>query len=158
MAQKLSTLEAFSPEQAREVATASSFSEDWKHALIPHRRDLYYFDSESGAARQLTHSPAADEKLAELSPDGKYVAYVQENNLWIVDTESTEQKQLTHDGSKELLNGVLDWVYQEELYGRGNFRAFWWSPDSRQLAFLQLDQSAVLNYQVSDSTSVRQTT
>ncbi len=156
LTQKLSTLAAFNPEQAKGAATAGSFSEDWKHALIPHRRDLYYFEAASGAARQLTHSPDADELHAELSPDGKHVVFVRENNLWLVDTESTEQKQLTQDGSKEILNGILDWVYQEELYGRGNFKAFWWSPDSRHIAFLQLDQTAVLNYQVPDSTSIRQ--
>ncbi len=76
--------------------------------------------------------------------------------MWVVATESTELKQLTRDGSEELLNGKLDWVYQEELYGRGNFKAFWWSPDGKQIAFIQLDQSPVLHYQVSDSISFRQ--
>jgi dipeptidyl-peptidase 4 len=156
LAKKLATLEAFSSQQAQSAASVNAFSDDWRHALIAHRRDLYYFESTSQAVRQLTHSPDLDEELAELSPDGKYVAFVRENNLWLVDTESTELKQLTKDGSKELLNGILDWVYQEELYGRGNFKAFWWSPDSRTIAFLQLDQTAVARYQVSDSTSIRQ--
>lgn len=156
MAQKLGTLAAFSVEQAREAATLRAFSADRLHALVPHRRDLYYFDAENGAARQLTHSSEEDEEFAELSPDGKHVAFLRKNDLWVVGTESTELKQLTKDGSEELLNGKLDWVYQEELYGRGNFKAYWWSPDGRQIAFLQLDQTPVLHYQVPDSTSFRQ--
>ncbi len=52
-----------------------------------------------------------------------HVALVRDNNLYTIDTTTAEQKQLTQDGSPTLLNGVLDWVYQEELYGRGNWRA-----------------------------------
>jgi dipeptidyl-peptidase 4 len=156
LAQKLGTLAAFTVENARAAASLKSFSADRMHALVPHRRDLYYFDAKSGAARQLTHSETEDEEFAELSPDGKHVAFLRDNNLWVVATESTELKQLTKDGTEELLNGKLDWVYQEELYGRGNFKAYWWSPDSRQIAFLQLDQAPVLHYQVSDSISFRQ--
>lgn len=156
MAQKLGSLAAFTVENARAAATLRSFTPDRMHALVPHRRDLYYFDTKSSAARQLTHSETEDEEFAELSPDGKHVAFLRGSNLWVVATESTELKQLTKDGSEELLNGKLDWVYQEELYGRGNFKAYWWSPDGRQIAFLQLDQSPVLHYQVSDSISFRQ--
>lgn len=156
MAQKLGTLAAFNVENARSAATLKAFSADRQHALVPHRRDLYYFDAKSGATRQLTHSETEDEEFAELSPDGKHVAFLRDSNLWVVATESTELKQLTKDGTEELLNGKLDWVYQEELYGRGNFKAYWWSPDSRHIAFLQLDQTPVLHYQVSDSISFRQ--
>jgi len=156
MAQKLGSLAAFTAESARSNATLKAFSPDRMHALVPHRRDLYYFDAHSGAARQLTHSDTEDEEFAELSPDGKHVAFLRDSNLWVVATESTELKQLTKDGSEELLNGKLDWVYQEELYGRGNFKAYWWSPDGRHIAFLQLDQTPVLHYQVSDSINFRQ--
>ena len=156
LAAKLGSLAAFKTEEARAAATLQAFSQDRKHALVPHRRDLYYFDAEASAARQLTHSETEDEEFPELSPDGKHVAFLRDNNLWVVATESTEVKQLTKDGSEELLNGKLDWVYQEELYGRGNFKAYWWSPDAKQIAFLQLDQSPVLHYEVSDSISFRQ--
>ena len=106
--------------------------------------------------RQLTHTPELLEDLAELSPTGSAVAFVRDNNLWLVNCETTEQRQLTKDGSPELLNGILDWVYQEELYGRGNFKAFWWSPDGQQIAFLQLDQTPVPEYMVPDNVSVAQ--
>ena len=45
--------------------------------------------------------------------------------------------------SAEILNGKLDWLYQEEIYGRGRFRGYWWSPDSSRLAYLQLDERPV---------------
>ncbi|MEZ6135604.1 MAG: DPP IV N-terminal domain-containing protein [Pirellulaceae bacterium] len=148
---KLASLQAFSNQQATDAATPQAFSDDWQHALVPHRRDLYFFDAVEQVARQLTHSPDEDEQLATLSPQGTHVAFVRSNNLWTVNCATTELKQLTHDGSPELLNGILDWVYQEELYGRGNFKAFWWSPDGQRIAFLQLDQTPVPTYQVADS-------
>ncbi|MCA9133405.1 MAG: DPP IV N-terminal domain-containing protein, partial [Planctomycetales bacterium] len=154
---KLAALDAFDVGQARDAARLETFSKSGRHALLTHRKDLYYFDAANAVARQLTHSPDAEETLAELSPSGEQVAFVRDNNLWVVDCQTTELKQLTEDGSSERLNGILDWVYQEELYGRGNFKGFWWSPDGRQLAYLQLDQTPVLPYRVSDSTSVRQT-
>ncbi len=74
-----------------------------------------------------------------LSPDGKRIAYVQSNDLYVQEIETGEQFRVTADGSDTRLNGLLDWVYQEELYGRGNYRAIWWSPDSSALAFLRFD-------------------
>lgn len=154
---QLEELEAFTAEEARSAASIHVFTDDWKRALISHENDLYFFDAESNLARQLTHSPGDVERLAELSPDGKHVAFVQENNLWVVDCDTSELKQLTRSGSSEILNGTLDWVYQEELYGRGNFKSFWWSPDGMRIAFLRLDESPVPHYQVADSLSYAQT-
>jgi dipeptidyl-peptidase 4 len=153
---KLAALEAFSDQQAEAAARISSFSDDWSHALIAHQEDLYFFDAETEVARQLTHSPDDAEQLATLSPTGEHVAFVRDNNLWVVDCETTELKQITHDGTPQLLNGILDWVYQEELYGRGEFQSYWWSPSGTQIAFLQLDQTPVPSYQVSDSISFGQ--
>jgi dipeptidyl-peptidase 4 len=154
---KLAELQSFDAAQAKSAAAANSF---WRtgsqQALIEHKNDLFFYDSKPQVVRQLTHTPELSELLAELSPTGNSVAYVRDNNLWVVNCETTEQKQLTEDGSPELLNGILDWVYQEELYGRGKFKAFWWSPDGQQIAYLQLDQSAVPKYVVSDSISFAQ--
>ncbi|MFK7734938.1 MAG: DPP IV N-terminal domain-containing protein [Pirellulaceae bacterium] len=154
---KLEDLEAFSSQQARDAASIGVFTDDWAHALLTHENDLYYFNSEKDSVRQLTESSEEREQLADLSPTGEKVAFVRDNNLWVVDCESSELKQLTQDGSEQLLNGILDWVYQEELYGRGNFKGFWWSPDGKQIAMLQLDQTPVPTYQVSDSISFGQT-
>ena len=129
---------------------------DRKFGLHTHERDLYLFDATKGTARRLTSTPDTEEQLAELSPTGGHVAYVRDNDLYLIDCETGTEKRLTKDGSSELLNGILDWVYQEEIYGRGQFRAFWFSPNGQQLAFLQLDQTPVHRYSVSDSIHYRQ--
>ena len=67
------------------------------------------------------------------------------------------KRSLTSDGSRDILNGKLDWLYQEEIYGRGRFRGCWWSPDSASLAFLQLDERPVPEYTVVDDFSYRPT-
>jgi dipeptidyl-peptidase-4 len=80
---------------------------------------------------------------ATLSPDGKRIAFVQDYDLHVMNVETGRMMRLTDDGSPTRLNGRLDWVYQEEVYGRGNFKAFWWSEDSQSLAFLRIDSSQV---------------
>jgi dipeptidyl-peptidase-4 len=82
------------------------------------------------------------EKSLNFSPDGKKLAYVRNNNLFIYDIKNQLEKQVTHDGSETLLNGTLSWVYWEEIFGRRDI-GYWWSPDSKSLAFLQTDESPV---------------
>jgi dipeptidyl-peptidase-4 len=74
---------------------------------------------------------------------------VRGNDLFVMELGGAERR-LTTDGSADVLNGKLDWVYQEEVYGRGKFRAHWWSPDSRKLAFLRLDEKDVPRHTVTD--------
>jgi dipeptidyl-peptidase-4 len=62
----------------------------------------------------------------------------------------SDERRLTSDGTAKILNGRLDWVYQEELYGRGNFEAYWWSPDSTMLAYLRFDETPVPEFPVVD--------
>ena len=78
------------------------------------------------------------------------------NNLHTVDIAGRQERALTTDGSSYLLNGKLDWLYQEEIYGRGRFRGYWWSPDSTRIAFLQLDERPVPEYTVADDIPYRQ--
>jgi len=103
-----------------------------------------------GAARKLADASGGALELDELSPDGAHLAFVQANDLVVVDTATGERRELTSDGSADIFNGILDWVYQEELYGRGDFKGFWWSPDSKHLAFLRLDETAVHDFTVID--------
>jgi dipeptidyl-peptidase-4 len=118
-------------------------------AILTIAEDLYFYDLASGQASRLTVTPGREEE-ATFSPDGKSVAFVRGNNLHIVDLGSLRERALTTDGTDDLLNGKLDWVYQEEIYGRGRFRAYWWSPDSARLAFLQIDERPVPKYTVTD--------
>ena len=67
------------------------------------------------------------------------MAFVRAGNLCLRSSDGGEEQALTKDGGDDVLNGKLDWVYQEEVYGRGTWRAHWWSPDSKRIAFLRLD-------------------
>lgn len=82
--------------------------------------------------------------LATFSPDEKKVAYVKENNLFSKDLESGETRQITHDGkTNEIINGMADWVYEEEF---GKTKAFAWSPNGDQLAFIRFDETEVREF------------
>ena len=114
--------------------------------LFTLNRDLWLLDLKSAQARQLTHSPDVSKDEAQLSPDAQSVAYLKGNDLYVTDIATATERRLTTDGSDTNLNGRLDWVYMEEIYGRGVLRAFWWSPDSTKLAFLNFDESKVPVY------------
>ncbi|MBK7392120.1 MAG: S9 family peptidase [Chloracidobacterium sp.] len=121
------------------------FNSDESGILIDNANDLWYYDVASGNVKRLTNSRDA-ELEADFSPDGRTVSFVRGNNLWVVDVAKGGEKQLTRDGregDKPIYNGYLDWVYEEELYGRGQKRGYWWSPDSRYIAFLRLDETPV---------------
>lgn len=111
--------------------------------------DLFLYHIADKRAQRLTQTAAA-EVGEEFSPDGKTVSYIFDYNIWTVDVASGQSRSVTHDGSEELLYGRLDWVYQEELYGRGNFKGYWWSPDGQHLAFLRIDEAPVKQFPVID--------
>lgn len=78
------------------------------------------------------------------SPDSTMLAFTRDNDLYTIDIASGKETRLTFDGSELILNGYASWVYYEEILGRPTrYRAFWWSPDSRTLAFYRFDNSAV---------------
>ncbi|MBP1620906.1 MAG: hypothetical protein H6Q02_1673, partial [Acidobacteria bacterium] len=103
--------------------------------------DLFLFDRATGKVRRLTGSPA-EEEVATFSPDGTLVAFVRANDLYTLELASGKETRITGDGSPDRFNGRLDWVYQEEIAGRDG-RAYQWSPDSRSIAYLTLDESGV---------------
>ncbi len=110
--------------------------------LIEDRGDIWHYSLTDGALKRLTNT-SDEEKEADFSPNGQWVSFVRGNNLFVVNVANGTEKQLTRDGSDRIFNGYLDWVYEEELYGRGNKRGYWWSPDSNFIAFLRLDESPV---------------
>ena len=117
--------------------------------LVTLNDDLYLYDFVANAAARLTETPGSEQEPT-FSPNGRLVAFVRDHNLYVVDIDTRTEVALTTDGSPERLNGILDWLYQEEIYGRGRFRGYWWSPDSTRVAFLQLDERGVPEYTVVD--------
>lgn len=139
------------PEDAARDAAASeelAFDGKGSAAVVSVNDDLYLYSISRGTATRLTSAPGEEEE-AGFSPDGQKVAFVRDNDLYVVDLAGRERR-LTTDGSAEILNGKLDYVYQEEVYGRGTWKAYWWSPDSLRLAFLQLDERPVPEFTVVD--------
>ena len=100
---------------------------------------------------QLTNDDAI-EVNPTTSPDGNYVAYTKNNDLYTVNINTKKENRLTSDGSQLILNGYASWVYMEEILGRQSaYRAFWWSPDSKNIAFFRSDDSAVPEYTITDA-------
>lgn len=109
----------------------------------------YLYDVTTGESIAISAPDASGAEESTFSPDGSHIAFIRGNDLWITDARGRERR-LTTGGSEELLNGKLDWVYQEEIYGRGRYRAYWWSPDSKRIAFLRFDESPVREFVVVD--------
>ncbi len=113
------------------------WSEDGAKILILSGGDLFLWDESSNAVTQLTSTPVA-ERDPKLSPDGAKVSFRRERDLYVIEIASKKVTRLTHDSTETLWNGMLDWVYPEEL-DLGT--AHWWSPDSTKIAYLQFDVS-----------------
>ncbi|HEX8720194.1 MAG TPA: S9 family peptidase [Pyrinomonadaceae bacterium] len=122
---------------------------DWPEAFDPAgRRALYVFKGDLflldlGTARfaRLTKT-GAEEQSPGFSPDGRRLAFVRDHDLYVTDLDTQAETRVTRDGSETTLNGSLSWVYWEEIFGRRDI-GYWWSPDSRALAYIQTDESAV---------------
>lgn len=150
MAAALAKLPTVGEQRAHEWAGSGwlNFDKEGKGVLFTYENDLYYARVDGTLACRLTSSPE-EEELASFSPDGKFVAFVRANDLWVVDVETQRERALTTGGSDKLRNGKADWVYYEEVFGRGQ-RTYWWSPDSSRLAFMQIDSSPVIPYPLVD--------
>jgi dipeptidyl-peptidase-4 len=135
----------------RKLAIAAedvTFNAKHTAGIVTKDDELDLVNAADGSVKTLT-KVAGEEEVPSFSPDGTKVAFVRNNDLYVVDLDGNE-KRLTTDGSSEILNGKLDWVYQEEVYGRGTWKSYWWSPDSSRIAFLQLDEREVPKYTIVD--------
>lgn len=119
----------------------SQFSADGKRALYMDKGDIFVLDVPSLTFTRVTSTPEA-EKNVNFSPDGQRVAYVREKNLYAYDLSAKKEYTITSDGGGTILNATLSWVYWEEIFGRVDV-GYWWSKDSKALAFLRTDESKV---------------
>lgn len=126
-------------------------SDDNKIYIFRKDNDLYHIelsDLQKGKIeqRRLTWNDE-EEKNPLLSPDNKKIAFTRNNDLYVYHIDKSIEQRITYDGSNTIMNGYASWVYYEEVLGRGlNYRAFWWSPDSKYIAFLRFDDSPVMEY------------
>ncbi len=129
--------------QNRRVGEDSlEWSRSGKQLLLSVRGDLFLFTLATGAWEQLTATAEA-ERDPKLSADGARVAFRRGHDLYTLDIASRQVTRLTDDGSATLLNGELDWVYPEEL---DLSTAYWWSPDSKRIAYMQFDIAREFTY------------
>ncbi|MGA8442875.1 MAG: S9 family peptidase [Candidatus Sulfotelmatobacter sp.] len=119
---------------------------DSKHLIFDSQGQLWLFDLATSTAVQFTSAPdpSGDPKF---SPDGSRVSYVRKHNLYVQPVNGKEEKQLTKDTKDDLFNGDIDWVYGEELAVRSNY---FWSPDSKEIVFLHMDESNVPTYPITN--------
>ncbi|MEW6511019.1 MAG: S9 family peptidase [Bacteroidota bacterium] len=126
-----------------EPSAPASATEKYDKLIYVKENDLFFLNAATREFRRLTQTPGV-EKNPTISPDGAYVAFTRDNNLFAIELASGKEKQYTADGSDVVYNGWASWVYYEEIFGRpSRYRAFWWSPDSRHLAFFRFDDSRV---------------
>ena len=128
------------------------FSDDESKILLESEEEAIYrhsykakchvFDRKSGSMSEVY--PYGKIVNPMLSPDGEKVAFVFNNNLYYKNLKNNNITQITTDGFKnKIINGMCDWVYEEEF---GFTRAFYWSPDSKKIAFIRFDESLVPEY------------
>ncbi len=114
------------------------------------RGDYWVLNNSTGKLRQVGKAlPAASLMFAKFSPNGKKIAFVSNYNLFVEDAETGKLQQLTTDGNRKLINGTFDWAYEEEFFCRDGFR---WSPDSKQIAYWQIDAKKVKEYLMINNT------
>ncbi len=149
-AQKPPASKLFDWQNRRVTENVLQWMPDGRHAIVVAHADIFRLDTRSKKWEQITSTPVA-ERDVKLSPDGKKISYRIEHDLYALDLATKKQIRLTHDGNQNILNGELDWVYPEEL-DLGT--AYWWSPDSSSLAYLQFDTTRLTTYPHADLNEV----
>ncbi len=99
--------------------------------------DYYIIDTQKNTRKHLSDTPVRD---AVLSPNGRYIAFAKGNNLYLHKLDFGTEVAVTNDANPEIINGVADWLYEEEF---GATCMFAFSPDSKQLAFVRLNETQV---------------
>lgn len=130
------------------VYTETEAPKQVKSTVAFKKNDL--FITVNGVETQLTNDKD-DEKNATISPDEKYVAFTKNNNLFTINISTKKETALTSDGSETILNGYASWVYTEEILGRAShYKSFWWSPDSKHIAYFRTDDGPVPVFTLAD--------
>jgi dipeptidyl-peptidase-4 len=106
----------------------------------------YFYDIATKKITPLSDEKLGKQRLAEFSPDGTMIAFVRDNNLFVKYLVSGDEIQVTSDGKiNEVINGAVDWVYEEEF---SFHKGFHWSPTSANIAFYRMDESGVKEFQM----------
>ena len=125
------------------VSTRYRLESEEEEVIFRHSRiaDWYVTDTLHHTRKQLGAGMNLGKvRDAVMSPNGRYVAFAKENNLYIHKCDFGTEVAVTKDEDTDIINGIADWLYEEEF---GTTALFAWSPDSKQLAFVRLDEHEV---------------
>ncbi len=123
-----------------------AMANDMKALVMSRDNDLWYYSLENRDGRKLTGDYSREVNM-RFSPDNRKIAYTKDKDLYSYDLESGKETRLTFDADEKIYNGWASWVYFEEILGRASaYAAFWWSPDSRRIAYLHTDDNPVPLY------------
>jgi len=125
----------------KKILLACNLSKIFRHSFTA---DYYLFDTNTKELTQLFNFQVQEPTF---SPDGKKIAFARENNLYVYDIATKQITAITTDGKKNsIINGITDWVYEEEF---AFVRAFDWSNDSKKVAYIRFDESQVPEFSMS---------
>lgn len=153
--QRLSRLSGVKQDQAKK--TASQIAGRLEHVnetVLAKIGKSLAIVSARAPARWLTRD-ASTWKNATLDPTARHVAYTRDGDLFLLHIATGRTLRMTQDASETMLDGILDWTYQEEIFGRGNYRAFWFSPDGNWMAMLRIDISRIEPYVITKASAAR---
>src|SRR6202041_2694088 len=121
---------------------------DSKHLLFDSSGQLWFFDLGTKTGLQIASTGVGSGDDPKFSPDGAYLSYVRGHNIYVNKLKDNNgASRLTDSQSDAILDGEVDWVYEEELEVRSNY---FWSPDSRRIAYLQMNETPVPEYPIED--------
>ena len=123
------------------IGWPSAFDQSGQKAFYLFRGDIFVLNINNAQFYQITKTQEAETSV-KFSPDGQKIAFVRSNDLFVYKIKSKTEIRLTFDGSETILNGTLSWVYWEEIFGRRDI-GYWWSEDSKRIAYLRTDESSV---------------
>jgi dipeptidyl-peptidase-4 len=133
--------------RARYGVSSYLWSPDSKHLIFDNTGTLWVYDLRKNTAVEAANTGAGSGDDPKFSPDGHSISFIRDHNLHVLAMESHHDAALTNTTEPTLLNGEVDWVYEEELDVRSNY---FWSPDSKHIAYLQMDEASVPTYPITD--------
>jgi dipeptidyl-peptidase-4 len=133
--------------RARYGMASYLWAPDSAHLLFDSNGRLWLYDLKNGTGVEVGFTGAASGDDPKFSPNGEFISFVRNQGLVVGQLKFPDQPSMTVTASPSILNGGVDWIYEEELETRSNY---FWSPDSKKLAYLQMNEASVPVYPLTD--------